>query len=52
MWEYTEVLRSIDQVIEKGGDGPSDVCLHSLRIGAVTTLAAGGEVPQRVIQRR
>ena len=30
---------------------PSEVGLHSLRIGATTTLAAGGEVPQRVIQR-
>ena len=38
-------------MIEKAGDDPSEVGLHSLRIGAATTLAAGGEVPQRVIQR-
>ena len=35
----------------KAGDDPSEVGLHSLRIGAATTLAAGGEVSQRVIQR-
>ena len=36
----------------KAGDDPSEAGLHSLSIGAATTLAAGGgEVSQRVIQR-
>ena len=38
-------------MIEKAGYDPSEVAFHSLRIGAATTLAAGGEVPQRVTQR-
>ena len=50
MWEYTEALKSLHQVIEKAGDDPSEVGLHSLRIAAVTALAAGGEVPQGVTQ--
>ena len=51
VWGYTEALRSLREVIEKAGDDPSEVGLHSFRIGAATILAAGGEVPQRVIQR-
>ena len=35
----------------KGGDDRSEVGLHSLRIGEATTLAAGRDVSQRVIQR-
>ena len=31
---------------------PIEVGLHSLRIGAATTPAPGGEVPRRVIQRQ
>ena len=42
---------ALRQVVAKAGDDPSEVGLHSLRIGAATTLAAGGEVSQRVIQR-
>ena len=51
VWRYTEALGSLRHVVEKAGDDPSEVALHSLRIGAATTLATGGEVPQRVIQR-
>ena len=36
---------------DRAGHDPSEVGLHSLRIGAATTLAAGGNVSQRVIQR-
>ena len=36
----------------EGGDDPSEVGLHSLRIGAATTLAAGGEVSQRGCRER
>ena len=35
----------------EAGDHPSELGLHSLRIGAATTLAAGGDVSQRLIQR-
>ena len=51
MWRYPEALAALRQVAAKAGDDPSEIGLHSLRIGAATTLAAGGEVPQRVIQR-
>ena len=43
MWRYSEVLAALRQVAARAGDDPSDVGLHSLRIGAATTLAAGGE---------
>ena len=51
VWGYNEALRSLREVIEKAGYDPSEVAFHSLRIGAATTLAAGGEVSQRVTQR-
>jgi len=51
VWGYTEALGALREVVAEAGDDPSEVGLHSLRIGATTTLAAGGEVPQRVIQR-
>ena len=51
VWGYTEALGALRQVVEKAGDDPREVALHSLRIGGATTLAAGGDVPQRVIQR-
>ena len=35
----------------KAGDDPSEISLDPLRISAATTLAAGGEVSQKVIQR-
>ena len=51
MWSYPEALTALRQVEAKAGDDPSEVGLHSLRIGAATTLAAGGDASQRVIQR-
>ena len=51
MWSYPEALTALRQVEAKAGDDPSEVGLHSLRIGAATTLAAGGEVSPTVIQR-
>lgn len=51
VWGYTEALGSLRQVVARAGYNPSEVALHSLRVGVATTLAAGGEVPQRVIQR-
>ena len=51
MWRYPEALAALRQVAARAGHDPSEVGLHSLRIGAATTLAAGGDVSQRVIQR-
>ena len=51
VWRYPEALAALRQVAARAGDDPSEVGRHSLRIGAATTLAAGGEVSQRVIQR-
>ena len=51
MWRYPEALAALGQVAARAGDDPSEVGLHSLRIGAATTLAADGDVSQRVIQR-
>ena len=50
MWRYPETLAALRQVAAREGDDPSEVGVHSLRIGAATTLAAGGDVSQRVIQ--
>ena len=41
MWRYTEALEA--QVVAEAGVDPNEVVLHSARIGAATTLAAGGE---------
>ena len=51
VWRYPEALAALRQVAARAGDDPSEVGLHSLRICAATTLAAGGDVSQRVIQR-
>ena len=48
---YPEALAALRQVAARAGDDSSEVGLHSLRIGAATTLAAGGDVSQRLIQR-
>ena len=44
VWRYTDALAKLRQVATQAGDDPSEVDLHSLRIGTATTLAAGGEV--------
>ena len=49
--EIPGALAALRQVAARAGDDPSEVGRHSLRIGAATTLAAGGDVSQRVIQR-
>ena len=51
VWRYPEALAALHQVAAREGDDPSEVWLHSLRIGAATMLAARGDVSQRVIQR-
>ena len=46
VWIYPEALAALRQVAARAGDDPGEVGLHSLRMGAATTLAAGGEVSQ------
>ena len=42
VWGYREALAALRQVAARAGDDLSEVALHSLRIGATTTLAVGG----------
>ena len=42
VWRYPEALAARRQVAARAGDDPGKVGLQSLRIGAATTLAAGG----------
>ena len=51
MWGYTEALGALHEMVAEAGDDFSEVGLPSLRIGPTTTLAAGGKVPHRAIQR-
>ena len=47
---YKEALWALRQAVAKAEYEPGEVALPSSRIGAATTLAAEGEVPQRIIQ--
>ena len=49
--KYSQALRSFRELVEKAGRNPKKFALHSLRIGGASTLAAGGEVSERVLQR-
>ena len=51
VWRYPEALAALRQVAARTGNNLSEVGCHSLRISAATTLAAGGDVSQRVIQK-
>ena len=51
VWRYPKAPAALRQVAARAGDGPSEVGLHSWRIGAATTPAAGGDESQRVTQR-
>ncbi|CAB1101475.1 unnamed protein product [Ectocarpus sp. CCAP 1310/34] len=51
VWGYSKALSALRQIVEEAGGDPKQVGLHSLRIGATTTLAAGGDVPDRTTQR-
>ena len=48
---YSPALRAIKQLVAKSGRNPDEFALHSLVIGGATTLAAGGDITERVIQR-
>ena len=51
VWRYGQALRALREVVVQSGGEPGDLALHSLRIGVATKVAAGGDVPDRVIQR-
>jgi len=48
---YNQALRAFRELVEKAGRDPKEFALHSLRIGGASTLAAGGEVSEMVLQR-
>ena len=48
---YARALRVIKELVAKSGRNPDEFALHSLVIGGATTLAAGGDITERVIQR-
>lgn len=50
--KYGQALRAFRELVEKAGRNPEELALHSLRIGGAFTLAAGGEVSERAIQRQ
>lgn len=51
VWGYNQALKALRQIVRHTGGDPMHVGLHSLRIGGATTLAAGGEIPDRIVQR-
>ena len=48
---YSRAFRSIKELVAKFRRNPDEFALHSLRIGEATTLAAGGDISERVFQR-
>ena len=44
-------MRALRETVAQSGRNPDEFALHSLRIGGASVLAAGGDVPERVIQR-
>ena len=48
---YGRALRAIKEFVAKSSRNADEFALHSLRIGGATTLAAGGDISERVIQR-
>lgn len=50
VWKYDQALRAFREIVEMSGRDPKKFALHSLRIGGASTLAAGGDVSDRVVQ--
>ena len=48
---HGRALRAVKEMVVESGRNPDEFALHSLRIGGATTLAAGGNISERVIQR-
>lgn len=51
VFKYGQALRALREIVQRSGRDPKEFALHSLRIGGASTLAAGGDVSERVIQR-
>ena len=51
MLTYGQAFRALREVVAESGQDPAEFALHSLRIGGVSRLAAGGGMLERVIQR-
>ena len=51
VWGYGQAMRALREIVAQSGRKPDVFALHSLRIGGASVLAAGGDVPERVIQR-
>lgn len=51
VWGYGQAMRALREIVAQSGRNPDEFALHSLRIGGASVLAAGGDVPERVIQR-
>ena len=47
----SQSVRAFRDIVANAGRRPEHFALHSLRIGEVTTFAAGGDVPEVAIQR-
>ena len=50
VWRHGQAPRALREVMVQSAGKPIDFAPQSLRIGAATKLAAGGDVPDRVIQ--
>ena len=42
VWKYDQALRAFRERMERSGTHPKEFALHSVRIGAASSLAAGG----------
>ena len=49
--QRVRALRAVKEVVAKSGRHPDEFAVRTLRIGGATTLAAGGDISERVIQR-
>ena len=43
-------MRALREIMAPSGRNLDEYAIHSLRIGSASVLAAGGDVPERVIQ--
>jgi len=50
-WRYDQATQALKEIVAESGAKPDGFTLRSLRIGGGSTLAAGGTVSERVIQR-
>ena len=50
-FRYGRALRAVKEVVAESDRNPDEFAPHPLRIGGATTLAAGGDISERVIRR-